>query len=240
MKFQMLEEQLIREMESGCGIDDDGKFHSERAIAEIYGVSRSTARKAIGELCKKGYLYQLHGSGTFVKQSQDFYSLNSITSCSQSFERRGLSPARITLERTVILANKVIAAKLKVPEGSRVLYLKTLYKANRVIYNQTISYISLFSFPKLEHLDFSTASITEAIQKEYGIAPQQTINSIEAVLPPADVAENLKIAADTPIILFESITSGISNGENVSLEYFRCYYRTDRFRFSFVQNHNAL
>ncbi len=240
MKYQMMEEQMIRMIESGQGVDAGGRFLSERTIAEMFGVSRSTARKTVGELCKKGYLYQLHGSGTFVKQSKDFYSLNSITRCSQNFELRGLSHARIVLGRAVSPANGVMAERLSVPEGSRVLRLKILFKADRIVYNQTISYISLLRFPKLEWADFDTLSITETIEKEYGITPQQTSNSIEAILPSVEVTDNLKISTGTPIILFESVTSGISNGESIPLEYFKCYYRTDRFRFSFVQNHNDM
>ena len=47
MKYQMMEEQMIRMIESGQGVDAGGRFLSERTIAEMFGVSRSTAQKGI-------------------------------------------------------------------------------------------------------------------------------------------------------------------------------------------------
>ncbi|SDB22228.1 GntR family transcriptional regulator, arabinose operon transcriptional repressor [Pseudobutyrivibrio sp. YE44] len=44
------------------------KIPSENQLAEQYGVSRQTVRKALGKLIDEGYLYSRHGSGTYVKQ----------------------------------------------------------------------------------------------------------------------------------------------------------------------------
>ncbi len=42
------------------------KIPSENMLSEEYGVSRQTVRKALSELISEGYLYAVHGSGTFV------------------------------------------------------------------------------------------------------------------------------------------------------------------------------
>ncbi|MBQ8489851.1 MAG: GntR family transcriptional regulator [Pseudobutyrivibrio sp.] len=42
------------------------KILSENQLANKYGVSRQTVRKALSEMITEGYLYAMHGSGTFV------------------------------------------------------------------------------------------------------------------------------------------------------------------------------
>lgn len=240
MKYQFLKDELVRLIHSSEKTGSNNRFLSERQISEIYNVSRTTVRRAISELCKEGYLLQIHGSGTFLKRSDHAQALDSITNCTQNYIQMGFSPSVLILEKEIVPASQLVSEKLNVSVGSTVLFLKKLYLANRIVFNETSSYIPLSRFPEISSVDFSTISITEAIYHQYGIRPKRTENSIEAILPPADIAKNLKISTDTPIMLFEAVTSGISNGALIPLEYFKCYYRTDRFRFSFIQEHEAV
>lgn len=43
---------------------------SDPELAEIYGVARSTTRRAVAELRKDGRLVVIHGRGTFVPRKQ--------------------------------------------------------------------------------------------------------------------------------------------------------------------------
>jgi len=42
------------------------RLPSEQALAEVYGVSRPTVRRAIAALVERGMLTVVHGRGTFV------------------------------------------------------------------------------------------------------------------------------------------------------------------------------
>ncbi|KAI3347292.1 UTRA domain-containing protein, partial [Clostridium botulinum] len=53
----------------------------------------------------------------------------------------------------------------------------------------------------------------------------------EAVLAKDEIAEYLDIDEGMPIILFGCTTYGIVNGKEVPIETFKCYYRTDKFKF---------
>jgi len=44
----------------------DTKIPSENELAQKYGISRQTVRRAISQLADEGYVYAVHGSGTFV------------------------------------------------------------------------------------------------------------------------------------------------------------------------------
>lgn len=242
MKHQSVEQNIRNLILSGEGVSADGKLRSERELTKMFGVSRTTVRKAIDSLCRQGWLTQFHGKGTFIKNIKDLrsaQSLYSVTRCAQNYAELGMEPRVTVLKQEVVPASGTIASYLKISKGDPVLRIEKLYQANRLILNESISYLVLADFPGIEYQDFSVP-ICEVLRAKYGAYPRKTENTIEAVLPSAEVAQNLKITENTPIILFESLTTGIMNGRFLPLEYYRTYHRTDHLRFSFEQEHEGV
>ncbi len=237
MKYQDLCAELIQLIVSEKHAPAGGRFLSEREIAAKFNISRSTARRAVAELCRQGYLVQLHGSGTYIKDRHQSRPLQSLVRCSQSYEEMGLHASRRILCQRVIPANYIIADNLKIGIDEPVLMLHILYYANRIPLNQTISFLPLSRFPGVDRLDFCAAPLLEILKTTYHAHPRRTDNTLEAILPPPDIAENLKLKPNVPLILFESVTMGLMEDELLPLEYFKCYYKTDTLRFNFTQNH---
>jgi GntR family transcriptional regulator len=67
--WQQVCDDLRTEMDSGQ-LAADAKLPGELELAEQYGVSRDTIRRAIQELVSENRLVVLHGRGTFVKPQQ--------------------------------------------------------------------------------------------------------------------------------------------------------------------------
>lgn len=242
LKNKRLENQIREMINRGEGIDENGRFLSERKLSERFGVSRTTVRNAIRSLCSQGQLVQVHGKGTFIINIQDpryQQSLYSITECAQYYREQGLTPFIKVLSVGVENATNIVASYLRVQKGDPVLRVKKLFKANRMIMNVTISYISLSSFPNANTANF-TEPVVEVLRSLYGAVPRKTENTIEAILPPSEIAHDLQISESTPILLFESVTSGIMNGRFLPLEYYKTYHRTDKLRFNFEQEHEAV
>lgn len=235
MKYQSLKENLIYLINTGEGCDVEGRFLSERELSEKFDVSRTTVRRAIEDLRKQGYLRSIHGKGTFVKDRKRTQSIYSIIRCAENYAEMGLHPSTKILRKEVVPATENVAMNLKIEVGDPVLFLDKLFFGNRILFNETLSYIPVQRFPKIDRIDFSTAPILEILRALYDAQPKQTENSIEAILPPADVSANLKISRTTPLLLFESVTYGSYKGEYVPLEYFKTYYKTDELRFGFTQ-----
>ncbi len=61
--YQVLKDELIEEINLAS---PNTPIMSERELAEVYEVSRMTARRAIKELVEEGYLYTNKNKGTFV------------------------------------------------------------------------------------------------------------------------------------------------------------------------------
>lgn len=64
-KYQKLKEYIIDTIGSE-GLKSGDKIWSENQLAKKFMVSRHTVRQAIGELANEGWLYKVHGKGTFV------------------------------------------------------------------------------------------------------------------------------------------------------------------------------
>jgi len=63
--YKQIKEYLLNNIKSGKYNPGD-KIESENRLAEMFGVSRLTARKAVGELVQEGYFVRVQGMGTFV------------------------------------------------------------------------------------------------------------------------------------------------------------------------------
>lgn len=241
MKYKIVENGIIEMISTGVDILPGGKLPGERELAEKFGTSRTTVHRAIDSLCKQGILIQRHGNGTYIKDPTNYkYSLPiySVVRCTEYYREKNMQPVIKVLHSEVLPAALSIAAYLNVEPGSPVLRLDKLFQANRLILNETISYISLSNFPGMDRADFREP-ICPTLSAYFNVVPRKTDNTIEAVLPPGDVAENLRISTSTPVLLFDSLTSGVMDGEPVVMEYFRTYHRTDRLRFSFSQDRSV-
>ncbi|MGI6118589.1 MAG: GntR family transcriptional regulator [Bilifractor sp.] len=241
-KSQQIETEIRKMILSGKGIRENGQFLSERELSEYFKVSRTTIRTALHSLSRQGLLIQMHGSGTFVKDIQNpryHQSLYSITECAQYYRSQGLTPMIQVLSKEILPATRIVSSYLWIEPGSSVLRIKKLYKANRMIMNVTVSYIALDSFPGAEKCDFRDP-IVEVLRASYNAVPRKTENTIEAILPPSEITKDLGVSEATPILLFESVTTGIKDGRYLPLEYYKTYHRTDRLRFSFEQEHEAV
>ena len=67
-------ELIIKDIKSSINagsFNAGDKIPSENQLAAKYDVSRQTVRKALGKLIDEGYLYAIHGSGTFVASRKD-------------------------------------------------------------------------------------------------------------------------------------------------------------------------
>lgn len=237
-KHELLEEQLITLIKNGEGCDSNGKFISERKISEMFHTSRTTVRTAISNLEKQGYLLPLHGKGTFVKNRTRTQSIYSVIRCVQAYAEMGMDPSTKIIEKEIVPATESVAANLKVATGAPVLYISKLFFGNRMVFNETHSYVSAERFPGIEKQKFSTMPILELLRASYDARSSRTEHAIEAILPPKSIAEHLQISTSTPLLLFESVTSGSYKEEYVPLEYFKCYYKTDYLRFRFEQKHD--
>ena len=212
-------------------IKPEEQIPSEMSLTQRYGVSRITVRKAIDELVNEGYLYRIQGKGTFVKADTYNRDLFSICSCTEDIERMGMTPSREVLGQDIEPADKKRAKQLDINENDNIFVLKRVYLADQEPVNYTVSYINNKYFPGIENVFFSSASLYHIIENTYKVKITKASRTLEAVSVDNEVAQLLNMKKSSPVLLFKAVTYGMVNGNEVPIETFECYYRSDKFKF---------
>lgn len=103
----VLRKKIITEIQSGKLMDQQRKLPPEPELMSYYQVTRYTLRQALKQLNEMGYVYQVHGVGTFVRPQQ--------TNGSVALEHNGglsAEMARIGRKLTTKIAKeRVVAVK---------------------------------------------------------------------------------------------------------------------------------
>jgi DNA-binding GntR family transcriptional regulator len=126
--YHQIAEQLQQAIAAGNLAKGDF-LPSEVELAESWGISRPTARRAIQELVERGLLVRKRGVGTQVvnAQLQRTMKLSSLHSDLVAAGRRPTTEVRIWQEKP---ADGNIAEVLEIPVGTPVMYLERLRLAN--------------------------------------------------------------------------------------------------------------
>lgn len=231
-KYYRLKQAIIEKINNEEWKSEE-KIPSERVFIQDYDVSRITVRKALDELVNEGYLYRIHGKGTYVKGGGVKQDLFSITSCTQDILKHNMVPKRKVNALKVIKPDVKRQKVLGIDSSDLILMLDRVYYADDLPVNRTIAYLPKNFFPGLETHDFSTQSLYAVLEKEYDVKITRATRTIEAVLASGETAKLLEVEEGKPIILFRAVTYGrIKNSQKeIPIETFKCSYRTDQFKF---------
>lgn len=213
--YSMAEQIKSGEMQPGTRIP------SEREMAELARVSRTTARQAIEELVATGLVYREQGRGTFVAEPR-MRSLMGFASFSEDIIARGKKPTSIILEQQVTPASAVIAKRLKVALDEPVLHLVRLRMADEEPVAVQYSYLPLRLVPGLDKVDLKDKSLFTTLRNEYGVYPVWTEAEVEAIGATPALAEYLQVEPRSPVLL----VCGLTYTESFELvESVETYYR---------------
>jgi GntR family transcriptional regulator len=120
---------ILRELVDSDTYQISDKFLTERVICKQFGVSRSTANKAISNLVSEGLLEFKKGIGTFVKNKSSLFDLRSLISFTKMAYDLGKTPSAQILEFKKIAGKDIeqtYLESLKIDGTDEVYFLKRL------------------------------------------------------------------------------------------------------------------
>jgi GntR family transcriptional regulator len=228
--YQQLQ-RALRDAIAGNRLAADEALPPERDMAEEFGVSRITVRKALDALVAEGLLNRRQGAGTFVAARVE-KSFSKLSSFSEDMISRGRRPESVWLSRSVGAVTPEESLTLGLSPGSQV------YRFNRIRYADgspmALEYSTVpgFSLPSENAVE---ESLYEALDK-YGSRPARALQRLRAVLFTAERARLLGVPDGSPGLLIER-RGFLRDGRPV--EFTQSYYRGDAYDFVAELNTSA-
>lgn len=200
---------------------------TERELQENYGISRDTVRRAVGHLMKKGLVYNLQGSGTFVADRQTNTKSPRLISFTEDMRARGSRPSSHTLSCSKIGAPAGIARDLKIEVGSPVLRIVRLRSADGAPMALERAHFLPEAFA---HLEPALAGSLDAQLTDNGYRVMSATQEVSATNLTKDEAELLQLPAGAAALRVHLIGYTL---RGLAVESTETMYRADRYDYLF-------
>lgn len=232
-------EQNFRELVTSGRLRSGNAIPSEWELADSYGVSRLTVRRALDDLSRQGWLERRHGVGTFVTNPTVTQIAPSKLSFTEQMRAIGRKPSSRLVHIQVIHALANLAARLKLQEGDPIIEIVRVRLADGEPVLLETTYLSQTRFPGLEQAEeLAHASLYEMLGSRYQTYVASMDQILEPVLLSKSEAKYLETQAGTPAIKSEVLAL---TGEGDPIEYTSSVTRGDKckFFFSFRRGENG-
>jgi len=218
--------ELRDRIESGeIGVGD--RLPSEADLEREFGVSRTTARRALDELRREGLVRREPGRGTFLASPRLRSDLAYLYSFSEEIERWGYRPGADLVEQSEMPASEEVAARLDLAPGEKVLHVRRLRLADDRPIFVCDSYLPVTRFPALRGADYRAVSLKKLLEDTIGRRVVRAHQWIEAVTVGADVAELLEIRPGVPVLRIKRVTFV---EENTPIETVEAFFHPERYK----------
>ena len=224
-------QHVLRQAITEIRLAADEALPPERDLAEEFGVSRITVRKALDTLVGEGLLTRRQGAGTFVAARVE-KNFSKLSSFSEDMLSRGRRPESVWLSRSSGAVTPEESLTLGLSPGALV------YRFNRIRYADgapmAVEYSTVPGFCLPSELAVEE-SLYEALDKNSS-RPVRALQRLRAVLFTGERARLLSVGDGSPGLLIER-RGFLRDGQVV--EFTQSYYRGDAYDFVAELNTSA-
>ncbi len=206
------------------GVHD--QLPAEAELEQIYGISRTVVRQALGQLVNEGLLSRRKGKGTFVAERKYTAALfQTLVSFYDEMAARGHPPVSKILNQEREPAHRDISSALGLKDDAPVIKLCRLRFVDGEPMVLSTSYVPFDLCPGLLDEDLSRSSLYGVIERKFGLEISSGTRRIEAIAAGRDDARMLRIKVGVPLLVVQS-TTYLHDGRAV--EFSIAKHRADR------------
>ena len=205
--YEIIRNKLYREISSGQL--KPGQFlPGEKEISRQYGVTRSTARRALGELERVGIIVRTPGKGTFVNDRRFHLNFSVLRSFSEDVRMMGDVPRDriVACKLEAVTDHTVDMAKslgLKIGDGIlRVDRIKLAGSTPMLVECMHTSSLDFHKYiaPHCGKSEETAISFLDIFEREFGLRMVRAEARIEACCLDEDNAHLLQLPSGTPVL----------------------------------------
>ena len=226
-KYYQISQAIIARIQSGS-LAVGAKVPSENEIIQTYGVSNTTARRALAEIESAGWARRIKGRGTYVCRSSVDRTIGRILSFTRSMLEAGRTPATRLLGVQIQPAGHSVAI-----QGRRYTLKGPLCRIQRLrladgvpMMNET-RYISVRLCPGIEKQNLE-ASLYELYERQYGLQLERVSQMLSCLMLDPEQTKAFGLEQAVPAFHVEGVTFC---GKELIVEMEESIYRGDMYRF---------
>jgi DNA-binding GntR family transcriptional regulator len=226
LRYQRVQQALTDEIQKG-GRPVGSRLPPERGLAEHFGVSRVTLRRALGELERAGVVSRA-GAAWIVSTGAVGEPPNQLMSFTEMAASRSLEAGARVLDRTVRAATLDEADELGLAPGAALFELERLRTMDDVPIMIDHTRIPLSIAPGIEQVELDGESLYRVLEERYDVRPSRARFTVEAIAADPRRASLLGLDAGEPLLRCLQRTEDESGHR---IELCEMVYRYDRYRF---------
>ena len=142
---------------------------TENELQELFKVSRTTVRKAVGMLVSDGYLDVTRGRGTQILDNSYTQNISHVTSTSETLKQKGYDVYSKSIYIETVQIDEWHAKYLDMNPGDLSYHIQRVQLADNVPIAIMENYLDAKIAPGLEHLASQSFSLYNTLEKHYNI-----------------------------------------------------------------------
>lgn len=200
--YVQLMDDLVKKIDKKVYYEHE-KLPSERDLCEIYNLSRITIRQALRDLEREGYIYKVHGKGTFVASKPFNQKLVRLYSFTEEMKKNGKTPKTKVLAFSEIEIEEPLAKMMNLETLEEVFQIIRLRIADNEPLMYETSYLPKKFFPNLTKDKLIKRPMYDIFKEDYQIVVTRAIEHFTASLIRKKESEHLHIEINQPAILIK-------------------------------------
>lgn len=204
------------------------KLPGENELAQQFGISRVTVRRALAALSDQGLVIRRPGMGTVVQAPSVSSSIITadVSNLLPHIVRMGKDSQIQMLEFAYLPASPYVAEQLGLVPGERVQYSVRVRSKAGEPFSYLMTYVPERIAQNYSEADLSRTPLYALLERS-GVKVHRATQTISAMLASPVVAEALQLAQGSPLI---ALTRVVYDEKGRGVELLEALYRPDRYR----------
>jgi GntR family transcriptional regulator len=206
----------------------ESQLPNEDELIERYAVSRTTIRKTIQNLTRRGLVEIRRRKGTFVLQPKITQELTELSGFVEDMQSLGRQARARVIDKQIVPASESVARQLALTAGTLVVRIQRVRLADNAPLSFDETYLPRDIGERILESNLETEPIFLLLEQKYDTPLVEAEYRLEAISADSTVAGALGIGEGSPIFLIErtSFTT-----DHTPIDYEKLYYRGDQIRF---------